>query len=384
MPIHRHLPGRSPAAMRRCPGRAACAGRIRSRSSHASPSPAGRAAHGRHPRCIAHHRPCVRPPTADGDSVPPKVVVEGTANIAPARAVDDASKPALRRPATPPRCWRPARPLDQCRRRRSGLPSDPRPADDRLRIRLDGADITASCPNHTNPALSYVAPSDVARIVVYLASPRSRRAATRSAAASSSSAASPASRLRGGHRAVRRTGDVLPQQWRRPRREYPLTIASEHLSCATPAPPRVRATIARGRVQWLRLHRPRGPHAGQGRGWLDRLRLPQPVPAAGLYNGDHLLEARLGWQQIPRQDHPNQRMDLTDNRQRSTNLRYLGQFGWGRLEARAYRETLDHAMDFGPDKRFWYGAASGGNNRPADRRPCARRSGRPARPACRC
>jgi len=38
-------------------------------------------------------------------------------------------------------------------------------------------------------------------------------------------------------------------------------------------------------------------------------------------------------------------------------LRYLGQFDWGTLEARAYRETVDHYMDFGADKRFWYGNA---------------------------
>ncbi|MDX9707748.1 MAG: TonB-dependent receptor, partial [Azospira sp.] len=30
------------------------------------------------------------------------------------------------------------------------------------------------------------------------------------------------------------------------------------------------------------------------------------------------------------------------------------------LEARAYHETVDHKMDFGDDKRFWYGTRSGG------------------------
>ena len=30
------------------------------------------------------------------------------------------------------------------------------------------------------------------------------------------------------------------------------------------------------------------------------------------------------------------------------------------MEARAYHETVDHFMDFGRDKRFWYGNATGG------------------------
>ena len=109
-------------------------------------------------------------PAADGDTVLPKVVVQGTrANIAPARAVDDDALAAAAAATSDtasllkdqPGLWlNPAGGV-------SGLPSIRGLADDRLRIRLDGADITASCPNHMNPALSYVAPSDVARIEVY-------------------------------------------------------------------------------------------------------------------------------------------------------------------------------------------------------------------------
>ena len=32
-------------------------------------------------------------------------------------------------------------------------------------------------------------------------------------------------------------------------------------------------------------------------------------------------------------------MDMLDNEQKRFNLRYLGQFGWGALEARAYHES---------------------------------------------
>jgi iron complex outermembrane receptor protein len=75
--------------------------------------------------------------------------------------------------------------------------------------------------------------------------------------------------------------------------------------------------------------------------------------------GNHLVEAKLGYQEVPEQLYPNQRMDMLDNTQKRFNLRYLGQFDWGSLEARAYHESVDHFMDFGADKRFWYGSNSG-------------------------
>ncbi|MDD3484113.1 TonB-dependent receptor plug domain-containing protein, partial [Azovibrio restrictus] len=49
----------------------------------------------------------------------------------------------------------------------SSLPALRGLADDRLRIKVDGMDLVASCPNHMNPPLSYVDPSEVERIQVY-------------------------------------------------------------------------------------------------------------------------------------------------------------------------------------------------------------------------
>ena len=43
----------------------------------------------------------------------------------------------------------------------SSLPSIHGLADDRLRIKVDGMDLIASCPNHMNPALSYLDPTNV-------------------------------------------------------------------------------------------------------------------------------------------------------------------------------------------------------------------------------
>jgi len=49
----------------------------------------------------------------------------------------------------------------------SSLPSIRGLADDRIRIKVDGMDLIAACPNHMNPALSYQDPSNVGMLTVY-------------------------------------------------------------------------------------------------------------------------------------------------------------------------------------------------------------------------
>ncbi len=323
---------------------------------------------------IAH---ASEPPTADGDTVLPKVVVEGTrANIAPARAVEDTALDARAAASSDAASLLDGQPGVWVNTAGgvSGLLSIRGLADDRLRIRVDGADITASCPNHMNPALSYVAPSDVARIVVYPGITPVSQGGDSIGGSIVVERSQPSFAAAGEGVALsgevgtyyRSNGDAHGAN-------VSATIAGEHLS--------LRYTGSTARADDYRAGGDFKDYDFTGREGhtLDR----DDVGSTGYVShnqslqlaystGDHLLEARFGWQQIPRQDYPNQRMDQTDNRQRSTNLRYLGQFDWGRLEARAYRESLDHAMDFGPDKRYWYGAASGGNTPPGGQAtPCA-------------
>ena len=266
--------------MRRVPLAAPpCAGRIRSRSSHASPSPAGRAAHGRDPCCIAHHRPCVRPAHRRRRQRP----AQGRRGRHPRQ---HRPGPCGRRrlPRSPRRgdqrrrlaAGGPARPLDQCRRRRLRPALDPRP---RRRP-------PAHPPRWRRHHRLLPQPHEPGAVLRGAVGCRPHRgvpghhpglAGRRLDRRQHRRRAQPA-QLRGcggGHRAVRRTGDVLPQQWRRPRREC---LADHRQRAPQPALHRRHRACGQlprgGRVQGLRLHRPRGPHAGQGRGGLDRLRFP--------------------------------------------------------------------------------------------------------------
>ncbi len=111
--------------------------------------------------------------------------------------------------------------------------------------------------------------------------------------------------------------------------------------------------------------KPAGP-AAAGRGWLDAdevgsssYKSRNQSLAFALRNENHLVELTLGWQDIPYQGWPNQRMDMTGNDSDQINLRYEGQYDWGDLEARAYNEKTRHKMQFGDDKLYWYGSNTG-------------------------
>ncbi|MGB7992113.1 MAG: TonB-dependent receptor, partial [Candidatus Methylophosphatis roskildensis] len=55
---------------------------------------------------------------------------------------------------------------------------------------------------------------------------------------------------------------------------------------------------------------------------------------------------RVGEQTIPYQGFPNQYMDMVRNQSVFGNLDYAGEFGWGRLYGRLYRQDTEHEMGF--------------------------------------
>ncbi len=331
------------------------------------------------PLCASASEPVDAQAASDDDTAIatlPRVLVEADrASIAPARRVDaDALRRGTATDDTAALLDRlPGVSINQAGGV-SGLPSIRGLADDRLRVLVDGADITASCPNHMNPALSYVSPSAVGRIVVY-------------------PGVVPVSKggdSIGGSIVVDTAPPTFAAAGEDP--QFSGEIGAFYRSNGDAHGANASATWASER---FRLHyagstaRADDYRAGDdfkdydftGRAGHDLDRDEVGSTAYTAHNqrldlawtwGDHLVEAKLGWQSIPEQGFPNQRMDLTDNRQQRMHLRYLGDFDWGRLDVRGYRETLEHAMDFGADKRYWYGMASGGAFPPGGgATPCA-------------
>lgn len=243
----------------------------------------------------------------------------------------------------------------------SSLPSIHGLADDRLRIKVDGMDLLSSCPNHMNSPLSYLDPSQVETLKVYAGiTPVSVGGDSIGGAIIAETAAPEFAAPGQGHLLKGQVGALYRSNNNARGGNLTATYATEMLnitySGATiqadnyTAGGDFKTTTATGRPGHTLPLDEVGSTAYKANNHALNL---------ALKNDNHLFEARLSFQDIPYEGFPNQRMDMLDNTAHRINLHYLGEFGWGSLDARAYRETVTHFMNFGDDKQFWYGDAPG-------------------------
>jgi len=239
----------------------------------------------------------------------------------------------------------------------SSLPAINGLADDRLRIKVDGMDLIASCPNHMNPALSYIDPTNVGTLKVYAG-------ITPVSAGGDSIGGSIVAESRAPEFAVPGQSPIVKGEvgtfYRSNNSAQGANVSATYATDAFnisysgstakadnyTAGGDFKSYDFTGRIGHTLAHDEVGSTAYDTRNHSLGLAFKRD---------NHLFEAKVGIQDMPFQLYPNQRMDMLYNKQDSLNLRYLGQFDWGKLEARAYRENVDHFMDFGADKRYWYG-----------------------------
>ena len=245
----------------------------------------------------------------------------------------------------------------------SSLPSIRGLADDRLRIKVDGMDLIAACPNHMNSPLSYIDPGAVATAKVYSgASPVSIGGDSIGGSIVVESAEPEFTKSGQGPLLKGEAGLFYRSNGNAFGGHLSATVASEQLS--------FNYTGSSAQSDNYRAGGDFKTYAFTGRAGhlLDRdevgstayKAVNQSVTLA--WKGDtDLVEFKYGRQHIPFENYPNQRMDMTDNVSDQFSLAYTGKQAWGTLKARAYYEHTQHEMDFGEDKRFWYGSASGGS-----------------------
>jgi len=230
-------------------------------------------------------------------------------------------------------------------------------ADDRLRIKVDGMDLISACGNHMNPALSYIDPSNVSSVQVFAGiSPVSLGGDSIGGSIIVDSAAPQFSKT---NEALLTTGEVgafYRSNGNVTGGNVAATVASESLSLSYQG-----STVESDNYEAGDSFKPAGL-AAAGRGWLDSDEVGSSMYkstnqsiALAWRNDNHLVELKYGEQDIPYQGWANQRMDMTKNDSKQINLSYEGEYEWGMLEARVYREKTRHAMQFGDDKLFWYG-----------------------------
>ena len=256
----------------------------------------------------------------------------------------------------------------------SSLPSIHGLADDRLRIKVDGMDLIASCPNHMNPALSYLDPTNVGSLKVYAGiTPVSVGGDSIGGTIIADTPAPPFATPGQGSLFKGEAGAFVRSNGNAKGGNVSATYATESFSMTySGATAESDNYDAGGDFKNYDFTGRIGHTLPRDEVGSTAYKTENHTLGFALKGGNHLFEAKLGYQDLPYQLYPNQRMDMLDNTQHRLNLRYLGQFDWGSLEARAYHEKVDHFMDFGADKRYWYGAASGGNNPPGGNgTPCS-------------
>ena len=242
----------------------------------------------------------------------------------------------------------------------SSLPAIHGLADDRLRIKVDGMDLIASCPNHMNPALSYIDPTNVGSMKVYAGiSPVSVGGDSIGGSIVVETPAPVFAAPGQGNLFQGEVGAFYRSNGDAYGGNLAATYATDSFNISyTGATAQSDNYTAGGDFKDYTFTGRAGHTLPRDEVGSTAYETRNHTLGFAFKGGNHLFEAKFGYQDMPYQLYPNQRMDLLDNEQNRLNLRYLGQFDWGKLEARAYYETVDHFMDFGDDKRYWYGMAS--------------------------
>jgi len=243
----------------------------------------------------------------------------------------------------------------------SSLPMIRGLSDDRLRIKVDGMDLIAACPNHMNPPLSYMAPSDVGQMTVFAGItpvsvggdsiggtiisesrlPEFADTATFEGSVGGFNRSN--NNARGTNVSLSRNSENLFINYSGSySKGANYTAAKEFKTVSQTGRP--GHTLAADEV---------GSTAYETQNHNLRL---------AVRTEKDLFDVQLGYQSMPTQLYPNQRMDLLDNQQVRLNLSWQRDASWGQLQTRFYHEQVEHSMDFGPDRQFWYGSNAAGGN----------------------
>lgn len=220
----------------------------------------------------------------------------------------------------------------------SGLPVINGLNDDRVKIVVNGGEITSACPNHMNPPLSYIDPTQVAvadvmsgitpvskggdslggTVVVESPIPAFARADESLLASGSLSAY---------YRSINNRVGVAGRA----------SAATENVSVGYAGAWTKAGNYDRG---------------DQGDPVLSTLYEAQNHALTfAVKNGKDLLVIEGALESIPYQGFVNQRMDMVENEGRLLNARYAGHFDWGILDARAFYHDTKHRMDILADKK---------------------------------
>ena len=232
----------------------------------------------------------------------------------------------------------------------SSLPVIHGMADDRVRVKVDGMDLISACANHMNSPLSYADPTAVESVRVFAGiTPVSLGGDSIAGTIQVDSAAPQFSRPGEGVKVKGQAGTFYRSNNAAQGGNVAAVISGEDMYARyTGSTVRAKNYKAGGDFK----------APGISAGTLGNVYVAGNEVASSQYQADnqalsfgvrrdnHLLELKIGLQNIPYQGFANQRMDMLKNDSRQFNLNYTGQYEWGSLHARAYSEHTQHYMNF--------------------------------------
>ena len=213
----------------------------------------------------------------------------------------------------------------------SGLPMIHGLGDDRIRILVNGVPVAAACPMHMNPPLSYLDPSNVARIEI-LPGVTPVRLGGDSIAGTIQVDSAPLN-FAAGDDSIESAGQVS-------------TFYRSNSSAFGGS-----AAVSMASKDFALSYQGSATRAGDysdGMGErinASRFETLNSQFTAAYRSGSHLYEAQAALQHIPYQGFPNADMDMQGNVAAFFNGRYTGGYAWGELRINAYYDHVQHEMN---------------------------------------
>jgi iron complex outermembrane receptor protein len=220
----------------------------------------------------------------------------------------------------------------------SSLPMIHGLGDDRIRTLVNGVPITAACPMHMNPPLSYIDPANVARMSVLPGvTPVSIGGDSIAGTILVESSPPTFAAIDG---SVDRDGSV----------------SSFYRSNSATVGGAVAASMASNDLSFrYELSGSRGGDYQDGDGDIiraSRFATSNQQMTAAYRNGRDLYEVQAALQYMPYEGFPNSDMDLTGNVGAFINARYRGGYAWGDLDFDVYYDHIRHQMNGNAPDRY--------------------------------
>ena len=214
----------------------------------------------------------------------------------------------------------------------SSLPAIHGMNDDRVKVQVDGMQITSACANHMNPSLSYISSSNVSSTSVIAGLTPVSRGGDSIAGTISVSSAPPIFATNG--ETMHTAGSVGAA--------YRSINSGSSLSAAASVASSVVSLGYAGSVDKASSYK-------DGKGNLVRDTLYETRNnqlTLGIKGDGSTFVVKAGQQSIPYQGYVNQYMDMVGNDANYLNADYRSGYAWGKLDARIYWQDTKHTMGF--------------------------------------